>query len=134
MSEKKLLNSVLITLRWTDMDAYSHLGNSRFFDFMTDARVDAFKELDIIKDLSKQYVIVDAQCSFKTPAYYPGKIRVQQYCEKVGNSSFTLSYIFSMENEPDVICAEGRAVMVCFDAKLKTAVRIPEALRALLAE
>jgi len=132
MSERKLLNTITITLRWTDMDAYGHLGNSRFFDFMTDARVDAFHELDIMKDLSKQYVIVDAQCSYKKSCYYPGNIIVTQYAEKVGNSSFTLFYTFAMQKQPEIICAEGRAVMVCYDARLQTAVRVPDEIRKLL--
>ena len=131
MSEKKLLNTTVITLRWTDMDAYEHLGNSRFFDFMTDARV-AVAELNILDDLSKQYLIVDAQCSFKKPCYYPGNLLVNQYIEKIGNSSLILSYTFAMEDAAEVICAEGRAVMVHVDANLETAVRIPENGRALL--
>ena len=133
MTDKKFLNAITITLRWTDMDAYGHLGNSRFFDFMTDARV-AVTELNILDDLSKQYVIVDAQCSFKKPCYYPGTLLVKQYVEKIGNSSLTLSYTFAMEDAPEVICAHGRAVMVHVDANLETAVRIPEKVRALLAK
>ena len=133
MSEQKLLNSIVITLRWTDMDAYGHLGNSRFFDFMTDARVDV-STLAIMDDLSKQYVIVDAQCSYKNPCYYPGNLVVEQYIEEIRNSSFTLSYLFKMQDEPKVICAAGRAVMVCYDANLKKAVRVPDSIRRLLEE
>ena len=132
MIEKKLLNTITVTLRWTDMDAYGHLGNSRFFDFMTDARVDV-STFAIMDDLSKQYVIVDAQCSYKNACYYPGKLIVEQYLDEIRNSSFTLSYIFKMKDAPDVICAEGRVVMVCFDANLKRAVRVPNEIRELLA-
>lgn len=131
MIEKKLLNTIIVTLRWTDMDAYAHLGNSRFFDFMTDARV-ALSSFSIMNDLSKQYVIVDAQCSYKKACYYPGNLIVTQYLEEIKNSSFTLSYTFAMEDQSHIICATGRVVMVCYDANLQKAVRVPDDIRKLL--
>lgn len=131
MSQKKLINSLPITLRWLDLDAYGHVGNSRIYDFMTDARVAALGEEMVLSDLQQQFVIVESGCKFKASLYYPGTVIVKQYSEKVGNSSFTLSYEFTMENNPELICAEGFVVMVCYDAKLKQAVRVPDLIRNL---
>lgn len=128
----KLLNELVITLRWMDMDAYGHLGNSRYFDFMTDARVALLEQVGVTLDYSLQYVAAKAECEFKAPCVYPGKLVVQQFIERVGNSSFELSYRFFMQDSPEVICAQGKIVMVCYDAKQKRPVRLSEEVRKLL--
>jgi acyl-CoA thioester hydrolase len=132
MSQPKLLNTLVIPLRWMDLDAYGHVGNSRFFDFMTDARVDLMGAENVFADLSVQYVVVDAQCSFKKSTHYPGNLTLKQFCENIGNRSFTLLYQFTMEDQPETICAEGRLVMVCYDAKEDKAIALPEAVKKLL--
>ena len=133
MNQNKPLNSLDIPLRWLDLDAYGHVGNSRIYDFMTDTRVAAFGGDIVFNDLQKQFVVVESGCKFKAPMHYPGTVHVKQYCTKIGNSSFSLAYEFFMGDNPDLLCAEGFAVMVCYDAKLKQAVRVPELVRSMLA-
>ena len=128
---KKLINTLVIPLRWMDLDAYGHVGNARFFDFMTDVRVDAYSKAGSF-NLDKHYVVAEAQCSFKQPLLYPGNLILKQYCERVGKSSFTLYYEFFIEGKEKVVCAQGKLIIVCFDPKLKKAVRLPEALREFL--
>lgn len=132
MSQKKLLNSISITLRWLDLDAYGHVGNSRIYDFMTDARIAILGEEIVLSDLQQQFVVVESGCKFKAPLHYPGIVIVRQYCTKIGNSSFSLSYEFTTDKNPELVCAEGFAVMVCYNAKLKQAVRVPKLVRELL--
>ena len=132
MNQPKLLNTLTIRLRWMDLDAYGHVGNSRFFDFMTDARVDLLGEKNVLTDLSLQYVVVDAQCTFKKPLFYPGNLILKQYCESISSRSFTLLYEFFMEKEPDVLCAQGRLVMVSYDAKQAKAVTLNDEVKSLL--
>jgi acyl-CoA thioester hydrolase len=116
-----------------DLDAYGHVGNSRYYDYMTDARVEAFGAKLVMSDLSKQYVVVKSSCEFIKGIHYPGDILVKQYCTKVGNSSFDLEYEFYMADAPEKIYARGALVMVCFDAKLGRAVRLPQVVRDMLA-
>lgn len=132
MSQAKLLNSLDITLRWLDLDAYGHVGNSRIYDFMTDARIAILGEEIVLSDLQQQFVVAESGCKFKRPLHYPGKVTVKQFCEKVGNSSFKLSYQFFMQGNFEQVCAEGFVVMVCYDARLKQAVRVPKIVRELL--
>jgi acyl-CoA thioester hydrolase len=129
MLNKKYLNTLILPLRWTDMDAYGHVGNARYYDFMTDARVDAFGQKDFVTNLDLQFVVVESHCAYKVPCTYPGNLLIKQYCEYVKNSSCKLVYEFFMENKPDVLCAEGWAAMVFYNAKTKAASRIPEAMR-----
>lgn len=129
MSDITLLNELTIPLRWMDMDAYAHVGNARYYDFMTDARVDLFEKEKTLDDLTIQYVVVESGCTFKHPIVYPGNIVLKQYCLKIGKSSFTLAYEFYSTKDKNKICAEGHVIMACYNAKLKKAVRIPEEIR-----
>jgi acyl-CoA thioester hydrolase len=74
MTDKTLLNEITMPLRWMDMDAYAHVGNARYYDFMTDARVDLFEKEKTLNDLTIQYVVVESGCTFKQPIVYPGNI------------------------------------------------------------
>lgn len=131
MTNLKLLNTLTIDLRWQDMDAYGHVGNARYYDFMTDARVALMGADEILTDRSIQYVIAESGCTYKRPLQYPGKVLLKQYLQRLGNSSFTLHYEFLMADKPEEICAESFCVMVCFDANIKQAVRLTKAVRQL---
>jgi acyl-CoA thioester hydrolase len=133
MTALKHLNTLTVALRWLDLDAYGHVGNSRYYDLMTDARVALLGAEAVLTDRTKQYVVAESGCRFLQPLHYPGKVIVKQFCKKLGNSSFTLGYEFSMESDPETLCAEGFVVIVSYDAKLKKAVRVPEVIRSLLA-
>lgn len=128
---KKLINTLTIPIRWMDLDAYGHVGNARLFDFMTDARVDAYAQAEGF-NLDIHYVVAEAQCAFKQPTFYPGELILKQYCEKVGRSSFTLGYEFFSANNLEQLSAIGQLTMVCFDPKLKRAIALPDNLREFL--
>lgn len=129
---KNLINICTYDLRWIDMDAYAHVGNSRYYDFMTDARVAALGENLVLSDLQHQYVVAESGCKFKKPIQYPGKIVIKQYCGKIGKSSFHLEYEFSMQDNPDALCAEGYVVMVCYDSNKKSPTKLPDEVITLL--
>jgi acyl-CoA thioester hydrolase len=129
MTFEKLLNTLTIPIRWVDMDAYAHVNNSRFFDAMTEARADLLKTVISTSDTC-QFILVDTQCSFKKPYQYPGVIIIKQYIEKIGNSSFTLSYLFTDENTATY--ATGLATMICFDPGTQKPIAIPDKVKALL--
>ncbi len=35
---RKLINQIKIPIRWVDLDAYAHVNNARYFDYMSEAR------------------------------------------------------------------------------------------------
>ncbi len=126
---KKLLNTLCIPIRWVDTDAYAHVNNARFFYAMTEARADLLKTVIDAADIC-QFILVDTQCSFKKPYHYPGSMIIKQFIEKIGNSSFTLSYEFSDETEANY--ATGTATMICFDPLKKKPISVPEKIKSLV--
>lgn len=126
----KLLNTLKIPVRWMDLDAYSHVNNSKYFDYMTEARAGLLGEIIKKSDLC-QFILVDTHCNFKKPYFYLDTIILEQFSENIGNSSFSLYYRFSKE-EADGIYAEGTAKLVCFDPINKRVMRVPTIIKNLL--
>lgn len=127
----KLLNIYKTSIRWTDLDAYGHLNNAVFFNFMTEARAESLR--DIIKTEGQlQLIVIHVECDYKVPYFYPENLILKQYCESVGNSSFVLKYEFYSESKPDVLHAHGNVKMVAYDPISKRPTRIPKAMMELL--
>jgi acyl-CoA thioester hydrolase len=126
----RLLNQVDIALRWVDMDAYGHVNNARFFDFMTEARAQLLGELKKAKTVkSLQFVVVTTDCTFLLPYLYPDTVIIKQYLKAVGNSSFTLDYEFLSSNT-STLCATGHVKMVCYDPVREKAVPLPDSVKS----
>lgn len=113
ISNAKLLNTLTIPLRWVDEDAFHHLNNARYFDFMVEARNNLFPHSDIKNDLCL-FFLVNTRCVFYQAFYYPANITIKQYLLHTGASSFNFAYQFFCNDEPDVY-AEGIATLVCVD-------------------
>ncbi len=127
----KLLNIYQTSIRWTDLDAYGHLNNAVFFNFMTEARAELLRELLKTQGLC-QFVVVHVECDYKVPYFYPENLILKQYCESVGNSSFVLKYEFYSQSKKDVLHAYGAAKMVAYDPVSKRPTRIPKEMMELL--
>jgi len=131
MSDKKFLSQLEIPLRWCDIDAYQHVNNAKYFEFMGETRADFLRDF-LATFTDCHFVLVDGRCNFKKAFYYPGNVLVKQYLLSVGNSSFELLYIFSPADFPDDVYAEGYAKMVCVNPDLQKATRIPDEVRRIL--
>jgi acyl-CoA thioester hydrolase len=123
--EKKLLSKHMLNIRWVDLDAYNHLNNSKYYDFMTECRAIDFSE---VHDQCG-FVVLENSCKYKKPVSYPAKIHIEHYIQNITTSSFEL--IYSFIDESNTCCAEGFAKMVCFDLSKNRPVRIPEKVKAL---
>lgn len=126
-----LLNTLKTEIRWTDLDAYGHLNHSVFFNFMTEARAQLFRDILKIEGMC-HFVTVHVECDYKIPYFYPDTLILKQYCESTSTSSFMLKYEFYSENKKDALHAFGNVKMVAYDPIQKRATRIPEVVASLL--
>lgn len=130
ISACKLLSTYNITLRWVDMDAYHHVNNARYFDYMAETRAHYFSE--ILEDRNTQYVLVHVECDFKKPLIYPKNIIIKQYFAEMSRTTFTFYYTFHDEKDESVLYAHGKGVLVCIDAKSQRPVPVPDLVKKLL--
>lgn len=125
MSEKNLILEKSFDIRWVDMDAYQHLNNAKFYDFMTECRVASFWQFNE----ECNFIVSENSCKYKKPVHFPAILHIKQYIKNISSISFECVYIFE-KNEQEV--AEGFAKIVCFDPIKKKPCKIPEKIKPLL--
>jgi acyl-CoA thioester hydrolase len=126
----KLLSTYKIAIRWVDMDAYHHVNNARYFDYMAEARASYFAE--ILENKDTQYVLVHVSCDFKKPLVYPKNIIIKQYFAEISRTTFTFYYTFHDENEESTLYAIGKGILVSIDAKTGRPIPVPDVIKTLI--
>jgi acyl-CoA thioester hydrolase len=135
MSQDRTLGHVArIPIRWGDMDAMGHVNNTVYFRYMEQTRIDWFDALlPRAARRGNGIVIVSTACHFRRAMTYPGTVEVKLYVGAPGASSIPTFYEMRVDDDPEPY-ATGEAVVVFIDAARNKPVRIPEELRARLAE
>jgi len=114
-----------IPIRWTDMDAYGHVNNAKYFEYMSEARIQYLEKYFLNSPF--QFVVAETNCVYKKPLEYPGTVLLKLFLEEVGHSYFIIYYEFYLANDAsNTLYATSMAKMVCFDPVKKRVARIPE--------
>lgn len=134
MTQKKLVHTLRMPIRWGDMDAMGHVNNTVYFRYLEQARIDWFTEVGCGPDGSGEGpVIVNAHCAFLKQLKYPGEIEVRTYVGPAGRSSFETIQEIRRVDQPDVLAAAGGAKVVWVNYALEKSVPLPERVLRLLA-
>lgn len=106
----------VMPVRWGDLDALNHVNNTVYFRFFEEARVQLFAMAGIVLPSSRGSVLAHASCDFLRPLTYPATVVVSLVVLRVGRSSMELETLIERQDEPGVVYAKGRNVMVGTDA------------------
>ena len=133
-TEKTLVHSLVMPIRWGDMDAMGHVNNTVYFRYLEQARIDWFVQLGTPADPGREFgpVVINAHCAFMKQLRYPGEIEVVTYVGEIGRSSFETIQEIRRIDSPDVIAASGGAKVVWIDYRREKSVVLPDPLRAAL--
>jgi acyl-CoA thioester hydrolase len=125
------LHSIVVPLRWGDMDAMGHINNTLYFRYMESCRLDWVFASGVSQRLDTQGpVIVNAFCNFLRQLEFPGDIRVTMALANIGRSSLDTFHRIERLDEPGVVCAEGGARMVWTDYAQRRSAPMPDWFRA----
>lgn len=102
-------------VRWGDLDALNHVNNTVYFRFFEEARVQLFSLAGVIQSENKVSVVAHVSCDFLKPLFYPATAVVSQVLVRVGRSSIEMETLLERDDEPGVLYAKGRYVMVGAD-------------------
>ncbi|GAC1379330.1 MAG: thioesterase family protein [Marmoricola sp.] len=127
------------TTRWADDDAYGHLNNARYFEFI-DTAVNAHLALALGTDIRKLphvAVVAEVSCRYFAELGYPTPLDLGLAVERVGRSSVIYRVgIFAADgDDPDQPAnAEGRFVHVYVDNRQahRPPVPIPDDVHAVI--
>lgn len=129
--QKKLVHSVVVPIRWGDMDAMGHVNNTLYFRYMEIARLDWFFQMGMPADpRGEGPVIANAFCNFIRQFEYPGDVLVRTYVGALGRTSFDTFHEMLRTDDPDKVYANGGATVVWVDFPKQSSAPLPETLRS----
>ena len=86
---KRLVNELVIPIRWGDMDAMGHVNNTVYFRYLESTRIDWFDKIGFTPNPQGEGpVIVNAFCNFYKQFEYPGNILAKMYVSDPGRTTF----------------------------------------------
>lgn len=105
----------VMPVRWGDLDALNHVNNAVYFRYFEEARIQLFQQAGIILPSARNGVLAHASCDFLLPVLYPATVVVSLVLLRVGRSSMELETLIECQDEPGVVYARGKNVMVAVD-------------------
>lgn len=131
---RRLVSTLRMDIRWSDMDANRHVNNAKYFTYMEQARIE-WLERHGLQDTPEREggVIVRTGCTFMRPISAPCTLLVQVYAGGAGRTSFPTWYALVDAADPSLMYAEGDAIMVWTDRVSGGKRPIPDQLRRLVA-
>ena len=133
-SQRKLVQTSVMSIRWGDMDAYGHVNNTVYFRYMEQCRVEYLESLGArLVPQGTAPVIINAACTFLVPLNYPGSVEVRMFCGQPGRSSVQTHFEIRLAGD-DRLYATGDAKIVWMDVESGKSAPIPDDWRARLSD
>lgn len=123
-----------LATRWMDNDVYGHVNNVQYYSYF-DTAVNHYLIQSGWLDIQGGEVVglvVETRCSYAASVAFPDELDVGLRVEKIGNSSVRYGIAIFRRGE-DLAAAEGHFIHVYVDRKSNAPVRVPDALREVLA-
>jgi acyl-CoA thioester hydrolase len=120
-------------VRFSDVDAYRHVNNVKYFEYYQEARIALISSLGRVVGLDGEVGVVVAQIDvdYRTPLFFREEpYVVESWVSHVGRSSFVVE---GRIRDGDDVVSRSRAVMVAFDGGTQRAVALTDRQRELLA-
>ena len=121
-------------VRFSDVDAYGHVNNVKYFEYFQEARVSAVGKLRERVDMTAAPAMVVAQSDvvYRRPILFrPEPYDVHTWISRLGRTSMVMEAQIVADDE---LLARGRFVMVFFDPATERSTEPPAALRSVLEE
>jgi uncharacterized protein len=116
-AHKRLVHTLVIPMRWGDMDAMGHLNNAMYFRLFETLRLDWATQHHMAATPSGEGpVMVNAFINYMKQLVYPCNVVARHYVANPGRTSFDTYFEFEREDQPGVVCANGGAKLVWYDA------------------
>jgi acyl-CoA thioester hydrolase len=114
-----------IPVRITDLNYGGHVGNDSILSIIHEARAQFFKSFGYSEtDFAGVGTIMsDVAINFKNELFYGDVISASVAVANISRATFDILYLLKKE---DIVVAEAKTGMVCFDYDRKKVVALPE--------
>ena len=115
-----------MTTRWADNDAYGHVNNTVYYEWL-DSAVNAWMVEQGMLDIRNGdpiALVVETRCSYAAPLAFPADVEIGLAVAQLGQSSIRYRIGVFAEGS-DMAAAEGEFVHVVVDRASRRPVEIP---------
>jgi acyl-CoA thioester hydrolase len=118
-------------IRFSDVDAYRHVNNVKYFEFFQEARIAMMTQRGALESPGRLHVVAaQTDVDYRRPMFFREQpYEVDTWVSRVGRSSFVLSQLIRDGEER---LSRAEVVMVAFDPVTQRPVALPEQHRQLL--
>lgn len=124
--------TIRFPVHWSEMDAYGHVNNARYFSWFETARIAYLHKVGLVNPQGGPQeigpIIAATNAEYLKPVVFPTDVVVGARVSRIGNTSFTMEY--AVEDEAGTRYARGSAVVVTLRYPAMEKVPVPEPLRA----
>ncbi len=102
-------------IRWSDVDAYGHVNNVKFYEYLQEARIAFLMRVNDAGPAGERgYVVARLDVDYRRPlVYHPEPIAVESWVTRVGRSAYDLR---SRVVDSSETFADAYTVIVAFDS------------------
>ena len=132
---EKIIASVIIPVRITDINYGNHLGNDSLVSIIHEARVQWLKLNDYseLNVAGVGLIMSDLAIEYISESFYGDDLQINISSGEITRVSFELYYTVQVtRNEKSILIAKAKTGMVCYDYAAKKVAAVPEKLKAIL--
>jgi thioesterase-3 len=129
-----LKTNTIIKVRGYHLDAYRHVNNARYLEFMEEARWDYLDKINALGYFTSRnlaFVIVNINIDYKTPAVQGDVLNISTFVEETGNTSFIFRQDLGLEGSGK-LSATAKVTFVLLDLNTNKPIRVSEEARKLM--
>ena len=116
--------------RWRDLDAFNHVNNATYLTYLEEARLQWLRHVPgPWFDEHSMPVLAASQLNYRLPIAWPARLAISLTCERLGNSSLTLSHRIVDAEASERLYCDGHVVLVWMDPHTGKPVPLPQAIR-----
>ena len=82
--------------------------------------------------LSQGLILARNEVDYRLPVLFTDEIEVEIWCSSIGKKSIEMRYVIVRKGDRPGICAEGRSVLVSYNANTASSIEVPAHWRAAL--
>ncbi|MGQ7958076.1 acyl-CoA thioesterase [Pseudomonas sp. SP16.1] len=132
MSNKTLLHTAHIAVRWGDMDSYGHVNNILYMQYLEEARIAWLERAGVaMTNAPLGPVVLQTLHTYLKPVVHPATVVVELFAGTLGRSSLVLEHRLSTLEDPHAIYGEGYCKLVWIEHASGRSVPLPQHVRAL---
>lgn len=127
--QEKIIGTFIIPIRISDINYGNHVGNDAFVSIIHEARMQWLKQYNYteLKVEGIGLIMSDIAIEFKRESFYGDVVEVRLGAGDISRVGFDLYYqLFAKRNDENILLANAKTGMVCFDYDKRKVVTIPE--------